>query len=471
MRCIRPATLAVASVLSLATGCQHAAPRPLDWAAIQLDLGSRPLDVEPVRTYAEHLAQRTHGAPRAFDPGDGLGLHEAEAVALWYNADLRVARLYVDKAAGLQASSGRWADPSAGFETGQKTVESGGGSLLREAAQTSRSWIHLSSLSVTIPMSGRPRLERKLQHADLERSASRATEAEWRTLVELRNAWIRWSAATCRVAVLDTHRHLLESVCGTTQSLAQAGELPPSSARIFAIETMQSAAELDRARAEEQVARITVLHLMGLLPDAPVTLLPELAMDAPAPPDPARLLQHPSLLRVQAEYALAEAQLRLELRKQYPDLTLSPSYAHESDESTVAMGLGFPIPLWDANRRGIAEALATREIARAEVESTLQALQVESAQADAALRGIRIQRTRLNEEVAPAIDAQLDELRTLLALGELDIAILFEALSQLLDTKLALLQVAMEESLAATRLAASTGADVFYGLLSTENPR
>lgn len=454
MRCIVSAAPATACLLLLLSGCHHIPPKPLDFAVSRANLHSRPLDVEPVQAYAAVLAGASGPGTTRFDISDGLSLREGEAVALWYNPDLRMARLEVKKAKAVAVAAGRWHDPELGIESGRKSVESEATGFLQSAGDISRSWINAASLSITVPLSGRLRAERKLARTEYDLALLRATEAEWQTIADVRAAWVQWAAAKEHIRLLDGHLALLREFADTTKALAEAGEVAPSSARLFLVERLRREAERAREESTELERRIALLSLLGLLPDASIDLLPELFVEAPDSTGEPDLVLHPTLARLRAEYQLAEDKLRLEIKKQYPDLTLSPGYSDEQDETALKLGLGLPIPAWNANRAGIAEAAAERDIARAQAEAGMQHLSVEIAQAQAALQGSRIQRMRLIEGVVPVVDAQTNEALSLLKVGEVDIVLVYEALSQALASKEEVLHAAVAEAIAAARLSA-----------------
>ena len=89
-------------------------------------------------------------------------------------------------------------------------------------------------------------------------------------------------------------------------------------------------------------ARIRLLGLLGLSPDAPVELIPafsgvrdgdiELSVD--------RLIEANTLLAVRrAEYQVAEESLRLEIREQYPDITLGTGFGSEDGDDRLQIVL------------------------------------------------------------------------------------------------------------------------------------
>jgi len=85
----------------------------------------------------------------------------------------------------------------------------------------------------------------------------------------------------------------------------------------------------------------------------------------------------------------------------------------------------------------------------------MQRLLAEGAQAAAALEGSRAQRQRLIDHVVPAVDAQVAEVQALLAAGEIDFVLVYDALLQTQQTRQDLLNAALSEALAAARLSAA----------------
>lgn len=443
------------AVISMAvlSGCQSIPARPLGLETRLEALKTREIAPEPVLDYARTLAESSYDQPTPFDPADGLSLGEAEAVTLWYNPELRISRLEADRAAAMAGTAGLWDDPGLDLSGGRKREELDGG--------IDRSWISAASLSITIPLSGRPAAERRAQSAAHHASLLNVAEQEWATLKTLRTAWLSWSASVERLKLLDEHLALLGQFADVARSLAEAGELDPGSARMFSIERAQKQAQRDSAALLDPGQRAALLALAGLLPDAPVSLQPSLGNAVSVRPlesDPAALaLRHPAVVRLSADYEAAEARLRVELRKQYPDLTLSPAYEDERGESSVTLGLGLiPIPVWNANKPGIADAAAERDIARARAEGRLQQALGEVVQAQARLAGAKALREGLVQGAAPEADLQMTEAQALLRVGEADMGMVFQALTQAYGIKQELIDATLGEQLALADLEALT---------------
>ena len=94
-----------------------------------------------------------------------------------------------------------------------------------------------------------------------------------------------------------------------------------------------------------------------------------------------------------------------------------------------------PIPILNANRGPIAEATARRDVVRARAETTFARLDRELAAAERTLTARRSQREQYEQEVLPLLSDQDDDITRIAALGELDLFILLETMTRMLDTK------------------------------------
>jgi outer membrane protein TolC len=69
--------------------------------------------------------------------------------------------------------------------------------------------------------------------------------------------------------------------------------------------------------------------------------------------------------RALAQYAAVEADLALEIAKQYPDINIGPGYTYEERNSFFTVGISSTIPIFNRNQGPIAEAEARRREAAA----------------------------------------------------------------------------------------------------------
>ncbi|MGP1273753.1 MAG: TolC family protein, partial [Phycisphaerales bacterium] len=193
----RPAVaLALVGAVVMLAGCQSYQSKPLDLAAHRDAWLARTPGDEPVRAFAEQLAEQSAGSdePTRFELSDGLSLAEAEIVALVFNPDLRLARLQAGVTAATAEHAGLWDDPQFGVDF-LSMVEGG-----------SNPFLITPGLSFTIPISGRLDAEKARADAAARAELTRVAEQEWQTRIEVRRAWLTWSAA--RLKAEQTERLL-----------------------------------------------------------------------------------------------------------------------------------------------------------------------------------------------------------------------------------------------------------------------
>lgn len=430
-----PSLGALAGALLLGA-CQSYTPAPLELPAHQ----------------AAFLA-RTQPAPpgASFDLRDSVTLDEAQAVASVFNADLRVARARAGVALATADNAGLWADPVLGVD------------LTRIIQSVAHPWKVMSSVALTIPISGRLELEKSLAAGEHTAALARVAEQEWRTRADLQRAWARWTALDAQARASRELLDAIDQVLALVDRMERAHEIPRTEAALFRIEQSTRAAEQALLDARASEASLTILQLMGLSPDTPLTLeaaLPEPEHASETSAREALIDRSPLMLVARAEYEVAERTLELEIRRQYPDLTIGPGYGTEDGLDEFLLGLSLPLPILNANRQAIAEALAARQLARTGAEATLERLLAELHAAHARLAAAAQLRRTLDDRVAPLIQAQYDDTRRLAQLGEVNTLVLLETLTRRHDAAVRLIDARLEESLAAISVREIAGPDL-----------
>jgi outer membrane protein TolC len=423
----------------LAAGCQSYEARPLDLPAHRAAWLERSPESEPVVEFARKLSE-PDGAVDRFDPSDGISLAEAEVIALVFNADLRLARARADVAAATAEYADLWEDPVFSID------------VLRITESVSDPWVISPGLGFTIPISGRLEAEKDRADAALMAELYAIAEAEWTVRATVRQAWIDWSAAQLRRDETSGLEQRLESLVASTMRLAEAGELSRTEATLFAIEMAQRRNELYRLRQDVRDRERRILALLGLAPDAPVDFEPSITAPSDAVGTAPTVDDNPTLARLRQEYEVAEHTLNREIRKQYPDLTIGPSYEYDEGQSKVGLLGAIPIPILNANKQGIAEAEAERELARAAFETAFERLAGELATAEDRVASLREQRDDIETVLVPLVDRQIDDARQLLQIGEGSGLVMLESLVRAHETKLTLIEVRRDESRARTDL-------------------
>ena len=423
-------------------GCQRYSRVPLDLSAHRAAVEGRDPAASEVVGYAHQLAAAGR-ATETYDPNDGLTLDEAEVVALFFNPELRLARLKADVPRVGAAEAGRWEDPELGIDA-ERIIES-----------VEHPWVLGGTLSFTIPLSGRLRVERDKARTEATAAELRALSEERRVLAELRADWANWSAMMERVALTRQVIADLDAVVGNAERLRQAGELGPVDARLLQIERVNQTAKLKGHETDGREAELSLKARLGLAPLADVKFLPALPVPSArtAGEDIGVLVaEHPRVRVARAEYEVAERTLELEVRKQYPDLRIGGGYGTDESDERVLFGAALPLPLFNANRRAIFEARASRDVSRAAAEAEYEQLLAATTAAQARLQAACDRLDYVEKELAPLADQQVADARRLADLGEFDALVLLEAVQTAHEAKLAILDARLSAALSGSRL-------------------
>ena len=423
-------------------GCAAYREQPVDLAAFDAQWRTRHQQGAAVATFARELHERGAAVPAHLAFDDGIDLGEAEVLTLIWNPALRQARAQAGIAAVEAPHAGNLEAPEVELDA------------LRALESVANPWKLAGALSVSLPLSGRLGLQR----AHAQRVAEAAREAlltqEWSTLAVLREAWITWSAVTVeqlQASALAGDVARLEAVAA---GLRDAGELSGVAARAVRIAGLRASLGARELAAEAERQRLGLLALMGLAPDAPLTLHPALRLgddlmqrlgDAQVPDDP-------RLRAAMAAHQVAEAGLRLEIRRQYPDLRIGLGFEDDRGDQSLGPVIGFSLPLWNTNAQAIAGADATRAMTAEQITAAYAAALSDRAQAHVVLADRRARLAEMEKTLVPLIDAQLADSHHLAGLGDLDVALLLEVFDSAWSCKRDLVRLRADLALAHNRL-------------------
>ncbi len=432
----------VALALALApAACATYEPEPLDADAVRAAFEARRLpDAEGARDFAKRLAALAPGSG-VFDATDGVSVDEGRVVALFFNPSLRIARARAAVAlAGLE-NAGAWRDPEISVDA------------LRVLGSVADPWILAQSLAFSIPLSGRPAAERARAGAEHRQALAQVLEEEWQTATDVRLRWCDWSADRLRADLARDSVEDLRAVSRAVEALVASGEADAVEAALLGVALGSREAELRAAsrRAAEGEAGLRVL--MGLHPEAPVSLRPALVFPPPPAADPhAAIARHPRVLAARETYDVAEASLRLETARSVPDLSIGPLNEFEDDLPRVGVSLSIPLPLFDGNARMIAVARAERDRVRAEHDAEVEKVLAELALAERRHSGARAEREAVEAALVPVVEGAAATVRRVVAAGEAEPLVLLEHLTRGFEARLRLIDARLEEARAAIAL-------------------
>lgn len=424
------------------TGCQTYAPKPPDLRSHYEAWIDRHPSSDEVKRFADAL--REAGATDASVPADGhLTVDQAEVVALLFNSEIRLARARAGVAQATADHAGLWDDPV--LSVGLERMLSGG----------PNPWMAMTSVGFTLPLSGRLESEKQKAATAHQAVLYAVYEQEWQLRVNVRRAWIAWSAAKLKREVTLEFLNELEGIVEIVANIEQVGELARIQGRLFYIEDAQRRNQLREIELEVAQRELALRQLLGLAPSAEIRLAAQVAIDGPSDviePSETIRRRHPRLRTLLAEHDTSEREFELAVRKQYPDLAIGPGYNYEDGASRLLLGLSLPLPLFNRNQQQIAVAIAQREQAVAVVETAYEALVMAYAMAQLQLAAIDDQHDYMRSTIIPLVDRQYEEARRIVELGEVDTLLLLDTLRRQYATKLELVELEARRAAAIVRL-------------------
>lgn len=337
---------------SFAAGCRSYEPKPIDW------------ELEARAGVTNELRIGT--------------LEDAAVVALIGNRELNAMRLKAANSSRVARETGWWEDPELDFD------------VMRIVNPSGHPFLGGGSLAFTIPLSGALALDEKAAQAYAAADAAdiRASEAD--VSAEARKLAIRLYALRRRGKMLRewSADGRAESARANVERLHEAGEV--TSTELAGVRRRMHALRHDIMENEKETAatEIAFLRLSGLRPGTQIHIALDENKEVPMPnakDDPLELVKHPKVMAALVRLDGTEHALHAEIRRQYPDLKLGPAYVNEEGLDRFGLVAGISLPLWNRNRKGIAEAEGARDDARLAAIDVWRSLVCDAAEARANL--------------------------------------------------------------------------------------
>lgn len=314
----------------------------------------RPLDPSASAT---HLTNRQLGSKTWI-------LATLTADALQHHPDIAVARAKYDTARAAVGTAGERPNPTVALSTQSITP------YTKWVAGT-----YGLDFDWTFETAGKRSQRQSIAHAAVRTAAANVIDATWKVRSAVRKAYLELHAATRRETLLQQaitqQGELLQALDGRIKAGAESRSVS-SQARLLQAQLKLQAAEAAKLGtiARAALSEALAISLQGL-DRAHFSFT---AFDSPPSTAPGRknaLTHRADILASLAEYAAAEAALRLEIAKQYPDIHLNPGYSLDAGENKWALGIGLTLPILNHNQGPIGEA----EAKRAEAAANFNAVQ------------------------------------------------------------------------------------------------
>lgn len=353
--------------------CTHYQPHPLDLPKIAEQREHQAFDPVAVQRTCRALAPQAPCDPQRLDR---LMLY---AAMLDGNPSIAAARRHLDSA--LAAARSARSAPGTKLTL---TSEYAG------AAPDPSPW--LFGVASEVPLDFGGAREVRIGSAELAVTTARydLTESVWTARMAMARALAQGLIAQQQLAASSELIAIQERRFAAMERRVNAGEA--SRAELERVRADLSDARRRRADAETRLSGSTV-ELAGAL-GLPASALAGKALvwddlerpaAASAIGDQERssaLLGRADLLKSMVAYDQAELDLRGEVAKQYPTITVGPGFTWERGLVKIPFNLGLSLPPLDLNRKAIASAQARRSEAAARLEADYAAA---AAAADAAL--------------------------------------------------------------------------------------
>lgn len=315
----------------------------------------RPLPQDAGRNASEFASRslRDYSGTR-----QGATLQALTKAAYHFHPSLAEARAEVDAADAAILTAGQRPNPTASFAPEYDFTHNPGLSP----------WIW--GLSVEFPIeTGGKRAARVLKaRAEANGARCKLASAAHKVRNGVRLAIIDLAAADARVAMLEEQRHIQEDLVQVLKDRVAAGETPLTELSTYHLALNRAALDVAAARRDAGKARATLATAIGVPASALTGLKLDFNLAALNLPDDracrSALKTHPEVLAALADYAIAEAALKLETTHQYPDLKIGSGFLwDQGDKKWQLPGLGMELPVFHRNQGPVAEAIARRKAA------------------------------------------------------------------------------------------------------------
>lgn len=323
----------------------------------------------------------------------------------------------------------------------------------------------LGNGSASIPLDMGARRSGRIDSADLAALQARYdyVEALWTVRTAIARGLTEWRAADAELVIDGEAVAIRREREARFERRVAAGEDARS---------MQLFARTDRLAAEKRLSdaegrRAQAIETIGAaigVPGSALALHPITAIPVEtADPMPGIIatwrseaaLARPDVLRAIADYDIAEAALRTEVARQYPDIQLGPGYTYERGITKLPFTLSLALPPADFNRAAIHEAEARRAAAGFRLEGVQANVVATVDAARATLEAARLNQLRALRGDLPVAERNFAQLRRSSAAGEVDKTDLLAAQGALIDTQVAAIETRRVHDLARADLDAA----------------
>jgi outer membrane protein, heavy metal efflux system len=358
--------IAIVSLVTglLLTGCVRYKARPLSAPVIESQYRARSIDSDAIQKFV-----RTAGWSQW--PPAILDLNALTLIAAYYSPDLDISRAQITIAEAAVRSASPRANPSLGADGGY-------------SAQPEAHPIYSVAPGFTIETAGKRGDRILIAEKDAEVARLDFAEAQWFLWSRVRTALMDYILAERKLNLLQREAELRTEASELLEKRLSVGAAAQPEVDVYRVESLRAKALLDTAKGDAAQKLVALATAMGIPPEALANKDIEYRnLDAPPTNvsltlhtiQKAGLLHRIDVRRTLVEYAAAEAALKLEIARQYPDIQLTPTYGFEEGFARYVFSSALStLPVFNRYKGPIYSAEARRR----QVEARFRALQAQA---------------------------------------------------------------------------------------------
>jgi outer membrane protein TolC len=338
-------------ILLFFTGCAahryQAAPIVPMEAAAQFQ--SRSLSDPGLQTFVE----KSLGQTRTASPPKTWDLRTLSLAALYFNPALAAARARVGGTEAAIVTAGARPNPTLSITPGVPSP-------------------YLLTLDFAVPIETAGKRGYRIKSA---RSLDQAAEFDladtaWKLRSGVRTGLLDYLLASRNLDLLLSEKQIREEQVNLLEQRFALGEIPRPDFDLARIELSKAHLAISTSEGQVGQTRAALAAAIGI----PVSALQGVEfswnnLDSPPSAEslsPQQIQRDAVVNRLDirhslAQYAAAEADLQLEIAKQYPDITIGPGYTYEEKNNFFTIGISTTLPIFNRNQGPIAEAEARRK--------------------------------------------------------------------------------------------------------------
>lgn len=291
------------------------------------------------------------------------------------------------------------------------------------------------SIGFSIPTGKRLRRQDELNAISAGRGFIDAEIKQRELYLELRRLYSQLALRRIRLTTRKMVAESAQKSVAIGKRLVETGQATTLDAGLLKLDEGRIRVEILNAQNDIVQTMGSLSKLIGIdatyFEPLPEPALPDIPTTIPGIKELREILvnQNIELAGLRARYEVAEAELRLEIARQYPDFRFGPSGSGEISDrrSILGLTLGIDIPLFDRNQQAIASARARRDEIRIQYESAANNALASLTQAwqtyALAMEKVKL----LNTVLVPQAKTNMDLVRKTLEAGNVDLLRVLES--------------------------------------------